>query len=315
MSMSRRLNDLIATVSLLMLGACSGGSTTGAITPTPAPPLAPPLPPPPPPPPPASSPAVAIEIFNAPATQEFTTLTPGAAEDGLRIRYNAAAGTYDVLPGDMSVWQGLRPHPEYSSNPNIYFAFGPASRNEMSFFFTGASFRDTQQPYQYSNIAIWGDGVGAYWDDTNYTAFGMATPAAAIPVTGSASYSGKILGTTSYREADFLIGGTVAATMSGSISLAFNFQGGTLSGSIHPYLTGYPGPIDLGVFGFTNTVFSAGSTSFSGRFDTTAVGANSFNGVFAGPAAQEAMGRWNMPFVLPSDGQTYDAWGAFIAKK
>lgn len=243
------------------------------------------------------------------------TLTPGAAEDGIRIRYNAGSRTYEVMPGDDTVWQGLRPHPSYSSTPNHYFAFGPTDVDEMSFFFTNWVTGDAANPYQYANIAIWGDKVGAYWDDANYTAFGIATPAGGVPVTGSASYSGEIIGATSYRVEDYLIGGTVATWITGSISLAFNFQDGTLSGSMHPFLTEWGDPIDLGVVNFRDTVYSTGATAFSGKFDTAAVGTNGFNGVFAGPGAQEVMGRWNLPFVLPSNGQTYDAWGAFIGKR
>lgn len=308
MPMLRRLATLLPVAALLILTACGGGSAGSGVAPTPA------VPPPPPPSPPSSL-AVPIEIFANPVTQEFTTLTPGGAQDGIRIRYNATSRTYDVMPGDSSQWQGLRPHPSYSSNPNHFFAFGPTPLEEMSFFFTFITHLDPGNEYKYSNIAIWGDKVGAYWDDANYTAFGMATPAGGVPVTGSASYSGEIVGATSYRTPDYLVGGTVATTISGSISLAFNFQSGTLSGSMHPFLYDYGDPIDLGVVNFRDTVFAAGSTSFSGRFDTAVAGTNGFNGVFAGPAAQEVMGRWNLPFVLPSDGKTYDAWGAFIGKR
>ena len=301
----RKIAALLPTISLLMLPACGGGSAGSGVSSTPAPP------PPPPPPPPAQS----VEIFNAPVSQEFTTLTPGGAVDGIRIRYNASSGTYEVMPGDSTQWQGLRPHPSYSSTPNHYFAFGPTALNDMSFFFTRWVNGDPGNQYQYANIAIWGDKVGAYWDDASYTAFGIATPTGAVPVTGSASYSGDILGTTSYREPDYLVGGTVAATISGSISLAFNFQSGTLSGSMHPTLSTFGSAVDLGVVNFRNTVFASGATGFAGAFDTAAVGTNGFNGVFAGPAAQEVMGRWNLPFVLPSNGQTYDAWGAFIGRK
>ena len=84
---------------------------------------------------------------------------------------------------------------------------------------------------------------------------------------------------------------------------------------MHPTLSTFGSPVDLGVVNFRNTVFASGATGFAGAFDTAAVGTNGFNGVFAGPAAQEVMGRWNLPFVLPSNGQTYDAWGAFIGRK
>ncbi len=99
----------------------------------------------------------------------------------------------------------------------------------------------------------------------------------------------------------------------GDIDLGFNFGAGTLSGSINPIL-------DLGThynlpsLQFTNTVYSTGSTTFSGKFDSTLSGANSFSGLFTGPAAQELIGNFTFPYASPADHHNYQAAGAFVAK-
>ena len=65
---------------------------------------------------------------------------------------------------------------------------------------------------------------------------------------------------------------------------------------------------------FTNTVYSTGSTTFSGKFDSTLSGANSFSGLFTGPAAQELIGNFTFPYASPADHHDYQAAGAFVAK-
>jgi hypothetical protein len=216
-----------------------------------------------------------------------------------------------MVPG--GAWQGLHPSATYESDPNHYFSFGTGDSN---FFQTVATYRD-QSPtnYSYSSLAYWGEGVGAYWDDSRFTAFGVATPAGAVPVTGSASYNGVIAGDSDVLEQDFLIGAQIAATVLGSVDLQFDFGMGSLTGSIHPQLNTFGGLIDLGTLTFTDTVYSSGSTSFSGRFATNISGPNSFSGLFTGPAAQELIGRWNFPFTYSGDGATHNATGAWIAKQ
>jgi len=100
--------------------------------------------------------------------------------------------------------------------------------------------------------------------------------------------------------------------VNGSILLSFNFAAGTLSGSISPNLhQGYA----FAPLNFRDTVYSTGSTTFSGRFDTTAAGVNSFSGLFTGPTAQELIGNFAFPYVSPIDSKSYQASGAFVAKK
>jgi hypothetical protein len=149
----------------------------------------------------------------------------------------------------------------------------------------------------------WNDG-----DNVGHEAIGMATPAGGIPVTGSAGYVGQILGVTTEYQPKYADDFDV----DGSIFLTFNFGAGSLSGSIAPNMhQGY----DFAPLNFVNTVYSTGSTTFSGKFDTTATGVNSFSGLFTGPTAQELIGNFAFPYVSPIDSKSYQASGAFVGKK
>ena len=130
-------------------------------------------------------------------------------------------------------------------------------------------------------------------------------------MTGSATFSGTIFG-QSNEPFETVIGDT--AIILGDIDLGFNFGAGTLSGSISPLLlldTQY----NLPSMQFTNTVYSTGSTTFSGKFETKLSGMNGFSGLFTGPAAQELIGDFIFPYKSPADNKAYQAAGAFVAKK
>ena len=288
---------------VLIVSACGGGGGGRKVASAAPPPTSPPTPPPTP---------SAVELFENAATQEFAALSSGGTDDQIRIRYDAATKTYEVLvPGE--TWQALRLSSRYSSVPPRYFEFGPP---DARFFQTYEHYKDNPPSgYRYSNLAAWGRGVGAYWDNPDYVAFGIATPAGAVPVTGIASYDGFIGGQTNLLQQDYLVGGMIEATVGGSVNLRFDFGAGTLDGAVHPRLNTFESIYDLGTLSFADTVYSSGSTNFSGRFDTSLVGPNSFLGLFTGPNAEELIGRWEFPFVYPADGKTYDATGAWIAKK
>jgi hypothetical protein len=98
--------------------------------------------------------------------------------------------------------------------------------------------------------------------------------------------------------------------VAGTVSLTFNFGAGSLGGSMDMSVNG----ANAGAFAFKNTVFSVGSTTYSGSFDTTAAGQNFFLGRFTGPNAEETIGAWALPFNYSVDGQPHQAIGAWIAK-
>ncbi len=95
----------------------------------------------------------------------------------------------------------------------------------------------------------------------------------------------------------------------GTASLLFNFGAGQLSGHFDPvyfYLGGMGKSSPLGQYGFVNTVYSAGSTTFSGQLSNPSVtGVGSFDGMFTGPNAQELMSSWSAPYHDPITNQDF----------
>jgi hypothetical protein len=149
------------------------------------------------------------------------------------------------------------------------------------------------------NQVVRGEGVFAY---------GIPTAMGDVPTTGSATYLAAIYasrGMDSYPE----VGGTV--------NLTFNFGNGTLSGFMHPEINDdWDGIfVDFGRYDFTNTVYSRGSTSFSGQFIVPGLpnASSSFNGNFTGPNAAELMARFQAPFLV--NGSQGTIAGVWIGKK
>ena len=290
------LRRILLAGAALSLAACGGSGGGSGVSSTPAP-----IPPP-------ATTSSAVDIFQSPATQEFAAIGSG---NSLRIRYDAATNKYEVMAEGRG-WETLVDSPSFTphpGDPNVIFVFAGAPTNS-SYFMIRAHYSypaSNSARYQYSNLAPW--RVGSV---SGYTAFGMATPASGVPVTGSASYQGMIEGgtTETYSDGFEIAPGYVA----GSINLSFDFGSGSLSGSISPtvYLAGTH---VLPALTFTDTVYSTGSASFSGRFSTSLAGPNSFAGLFTGPAAQELIGRFEFPYSSPVDGGAERAAGAFVAKR
>jgi hypothetical protein len=274
-------NALILVTMSLVLTACGGGGVASI--------------PPPQVTPPSTSPSAIIPASTT--SQQFAvmgTVRGDAFPDGptldadsqIKVRYDGSSQSYEVLLPDDQQWQKV----QYELTTPSGVSYKGVS------VLMGLSNGD----YQYSRLLDWNDGANS-GDD----AVGMATPAGGVPVTGAATYAGPILGLTSEHHAESFI-------FDGSIALSFDFAGGSLSGSITPNLhQGY----DLGTIDFTNTVYSAGSTTFSGKFDTDAAGLNSFSGLFTGPNAEELIGNFALPYRSALDGSTYQAEGAFVGAR
>jgi hypothetical protein len=300
----------------LTLAACGGGGSTGTAF----------IPPPPvtPTPTPTPTPAAAsITIFANPTIGEYASVgasisghggnldTYGSANDRFgtvsssdpqqpHIRYNAA-GYYEIeMPA--AQWDRLVPYggilnPDPSTNN--YFQPQSIAMN-LGYLVTNNS---RNSGYSYSELGGWGSASAARW---GYTAFGEPTPAGGVPVTGTATFNGTVSGNADIMQANNLYGGFDPIYLAGTATLNFDFAKGSLGGSMNLSL--------IGVFNLTQTVFSAGSTTYSGKFDTSAAGDNFFLGRFTGPHAEETIGTWALPFVYSGDGQTHQAFGAWIAK-
>ena len=312
MSYSNCKTILLAGAAL-SLTACGGGSG-GGLNSIPAPPLAPtptPTPTPTPIPPPPAGPLglksdAPFALFSAYDSGNGSLV---AGEGAVNFAYSLADDRYTVsLPG---FEEG---HPVTTGVSGTFNASGwlhvSATSNNVSVGDTsavqpvrlelewpsGSDFKFTSMGSWYSPAAH---------TPLGYFVYGIPTVAGHMPITGVASYAGNIRGLTSDR-----------VDVYGSIDLLFNFGAGTLSGQMKPEI--YPDwdPVPLGTYAFRDTVYSTGSTSFSGSFNVPGTSAASaFQGSFNGPGAPEAMGSWNAPYLNPLTESWGSMAGVFRAKK
>lgn len=289
-------NRLLIAVAVCGLTACGGG---GGVNSTPTATQTPTL---------TSS---AVDIFPSPTSQEFTSVGTGS---DLRIRYDSVSKKYEVMVDNG--WIQLVDDPLSSplpGQPNQMFRLAGV----QSGFIISAhhSLSAPELQYRYSNLAQWAvPSAGSQTSLSGVTAFGMATPTGGVPVSGSASYQGLIQGSSTLTGPWGWDGQASAAGLHGSVLLNFNFNNGSLTGELHPYLMADK-QYDLGTLTFANTIYGAGSQTFSGIFATNVSGPNSFSGLFTGPHAEELIGKWAFPFLSPIDGAPHSGAGAWIAKK
>jgi hypothetical protein len=209
--------------------------------------------------------------FGVTTTTDFATL--GA---NLGIRWNAELKAYEVtFPGGST---GKIVPNQPGSN------YGQVIASDGTVLAPFASVLKT--PFAYTSWGSVGSGI---------VAFGIPTAPGAVPTSGSASYAGLIEGNAKAPGYEYAV--------YGSAMFQFNFGAGTLSGYMDPEFSGPMGVPTAPRYNFTQTVYSPGSTTFSGSFDVTGPTPSSFEGRFTGPAAQELMMRFQAPF------SNYGEWG------
>jgi hypothetical protein len=170
-------------------------------------------------------------------------------------------------------------------------------------------------PYQYTKLAtVFENGWGMPLEQF---AFGLPTAAGDVPKTGSASYDAKVWGTGTGAGAGAGTGAYYDVT--GAAKLSFNFGAGTLAGYMDTTIIGPTGSFTNPRYDFAQTVYSVGSTTFSGSFLVPgSTAGSSFSGQFNGPGAAELMASWGAPFVDPT-APNGPAWGTmngvWIGKK
>lgn len=273
---------LMASAALVVsLSACGGGSggSAAGLVSTP---------PPPPPPPPVAEPP-----FGVNADTMFVTV----GED-VEFRWIDSANAYEIqFPGQTSDRLTL------GQKTSTYESHRAPSGYYISLTKT--------LPYQYTGLAYhlesqFGRAVGVF-------AYGIPTSPGDIPTTGTASYSAEIYGLPGARS------GQAGYEIGGNAELSFNFGLGTLSGFMHPNLSDAWFTYDLGQYDFTQTVYSTGSTTYSGKFIVPGGGSTAdsgFNGVFTGPNAAELMAEWHAPFRDPNNNNQWaNMSGLWIGKK
>lgn len=291
---------LLVTVALTV-AACGGGGggSSGFVGSTP----------PPPPPPTAPIPPEHIGLVSS------APFAVQAASDqslvDVQFSYNASNNSYQISlpgfqPGSLANIGYNGSAGQIATSTTSQVTEGSSNTLQPVFVFLpvpGSSF----SPYTYTSFGSWDQATGVGNASGNF-AYGIPTAVGDVPVTGSASYTAEIRA-SSDLVSDYMVGG--------SASLQFNFAAGTLSGSMHPEIVdGFNGVfVDFGQFDFTQTVYSTGSTTFSGKFIVPGLpGADSsFNGNFTGPNAAELMARFVTDARL--NGHEGTLSGVWVGKK
>jgi hypothetical protein len=327
------LTRMGGAIAAALVASCGGGGGGDGIAFTPPPPV---TPPPPGNPGPTST---AVTIFSVPKPGDYASVGASISASGgnldtypsastrfgavsasdaeqAHIRYSGS-GYYEIqMPGQ--AWDRLV-HYKGITNPTADNNYFQPSGVPVNAGFLGINNAAKWSGYTYSEMGIWGSSAASR---LGAIAFGIGTPAGGVPTTGSATFDGKVQGTSDIMQADNLYGGFAPMGVDGTVKLSFDFGSGTLAGEMSLFGPDGMNPFKLGTFAFKETVFAVGSTTYSGKFETNAAGENLFLGRFTGPNAQETIGAWAVPFLFtkggeytPADGQPHQAFGAWIAKK
>jgi hypothetical protein len=235
----------------------------------------------------------------------------------VQFSYNASTNSYQItLPGFQAGtladtgYGGSEGQLATSSGSHV--TAGSSSTLQPAFvslFVPGSSF----SPYTYTSFGSWNGqaGMTAAGDilrQEGIFAYGIPTQVGDVPITGSANYSAEVHGS---------IGPDWTLSLTGTANLSFDFAGGNLSGSMHAGIfDDFDGILmDFGKYDFTQTVYSTGSTTFSGKFVVPGLpnADSSFQGNFTGPNAAELMARFQAPYLF--NGQQGSMFGVWLGKK
>jgi hypothetical protein len=167
--------------------------------------------------------------------------------------------------------------------------------------------------YTYSHYGDWNgtkdNADGSARQTWGLFVYGYETPASAVPRSGSARYQGQIIASSPADPWE----------VGGSVMLDVDFAAGVLGSAMNPIFETngfYPDlDHDYGRFDFAQTVYSRGSSRYSGAFakDGVSVAGSWFEGALTGPGAEEAIARFVAPFTRgPTTGALSGIW---ISKK
>jgi hypothetical protein len=255
--------------------------------------------------------------YKADSSGSPLTVLSGPGPQDVHFSYDAASNTYGItLPGFNS---GTLANTGYNGSEGQPATSTTSQLQENSMGFLMPAFvilpvpGSEYSPLTYTSYGYWsGDTNTAPNGEITRTegifAYGIPTQAGDVPITGSASYSATIHGD---------LGPVAGWPIEGSVSLLFDFAAGELSGNMHPRVyDSFDGVfMDFGQYDFTQTVYSSGSTTFSGKFIVPGMpGADSsFDGRFTGPQAAELMARFWAPYTF--NGQQGMLSGIWVGEK
>jgi len=311
----KKIPNLLAGLTAILmtsLGGCGGGSGGGPVASSP--------PPPPLQPPPANAGTTDRIIAGATISQTFASRGAYSGGDsGLLFSYNSVTRTYSVAPPATAPDRTVDRATNYQPLPgDPWKAFTAAFDNNLNFQFQiRASADDPASAYRYtySNLAAWTFMQGGKpWLGPAATAFGIATPGATVPRTGTGTYSGFLEGYVSETYFDGLAAAQLPGFVTGTLNLSFDFSAGSMGGIMDAKL-GLSQPYTLGTIQFVNATWGVGYPQFSGALTGQSISNGQFDGLFTGPAAQELIGGFNFNYLSPVNGSEQSAEGAFIAKR
>jgi hypothetical protein len=311
------------------LSGCGGGGGDVASIPPPPPT---PMPTPTPTPTPTPSPAAATISALASAAAPNASLFPTASLGGPTIQSHSSTvfpllqSVVSILPGSVAAANttmtagatiaSTSPSSSYRldvGNPalgvsNVVLTPSPSGKaNAFQADLSGGAtaFLDIANAAT-SNLSWTTYG---FWDvhaSNNYTnaAFvtGYSTPATAVPMNGTATYRGNVIG-EAYHPAAGGIDGVNFDHLSGDVTLQASFGSGSITGDLTNMITtGFEGDTApwnsvslLGTIsgaGFSGTSAATSAPANSGSLSSSATG--TFVGMFFGPSAQELGAVWTL---------------------
>lgn len=277
---------VLPLAACIALSACGGG---GGVNVAPAPPAAP------------APPPTNTTLTDLKASQSFTndasantltfdvttntTVTAKNAPGELTISYNAGNNSYTVASGSRN--QNFLPSDVQTNSPNeVRYRKIEGSQSDtltlVKIPYTGVN------PTQYVGLGYWQrNTLSGNRQDTEFSTFtyGLETPVAAIPRTGTAAFKIDVFGlasTPGFEARQFQGSGVFSADFAAGVFSAFtdNTETGIVTGD--------------GVWGGSINMKSAGTLSSNGSFSgnmlyggTNGSIAGSLAGRFYGPTGQE----------------------------
>ena len=285
----------------LLLASCGGGDGSAppvSATPTPSP---------------TPTPTVGVTgstdkiVYAASTTAYFADEGRYWTDGGMRVNFNASTGFYYATDPASTTPGIVNRAPNYSPPAGQpWQLFVTANGTQFTALLSGQS--NYAEPYRflYSNVLGWAVGTNGY------TAIGIPTAVGSGPKSGQADYLGPL-----YVVTDELVpyeGGMVRDEFGGSVQVRFDATAQTARLTILP--TAGPGPIQVASLNPVNLTWSGGGATFFQPDPTSATSQNyPISGVFTGPGAEELIGGIRFNYVSPRDGKTYEARGAFAAKR
>lgn len=244
-------------------------------------------------------------------------------DQGLRIAYRSATQSFAVVDAgtDLGVYGaanllGAESNARYA----VYELRNGSSVSKLALYKSGSG--NDEFALTYASFARWQRTQpsvlpGQTDGRTAYLAFGILTPNAAIPRTGTGRYDGIARGEAQPGPGSPL----PLLTVEGTARLDFNFAAATFGGSMA--LTGInpanASRTDLGTFTFTNGILMSGSGfAQQGNFygDINGGNGNRLSGYLMGPNAEELAATFSSTMLTPGT-NSFGGYvqGAILAKK